>query len=136
MVPHTSGRFCGQEITSGGFEELQNGLVFPRRRVRNVNGMKLRQLRMITLSVHRRVNDGRRHRVEPDVIRRVFQCQRLTRRWHRRFRQHRQQFGRGAARLIHRSSRDAYHMPRILLLHLRNHLLRHVEEAGDVGIHH
>ncbi len=27
-------------------------------------------------------------------------------------------------------------MPRILLLHLRNHLLRHVEEAGDVGIHH
>ena len=27
-------------------------------------------------------------------------------------------------------------MPGILLLHLRNHLLRHVEEAGDVGIHH
>ena len=27
-------------------------------------------------------------------------------------------------------------MPRILLLHLRNHLLRHVKEAGDVRIHH
>ena len=26
-------------------------------------------------------------------------------------------------------------MPQILLLHLRNHLLRHVEEAGDIGIH-
>jgi hypothetical protein len=37
-------------------------------------GMKLRQLRMITLSVHRRVNDGRRHRVEPDVVRRVTQA--------------------------------------------------------------
>ena len=43
-------------------------------------GMKLRQLRMITLSVHRRVNNARRHRVEPDVVRRVFQRQRLTRR--------------------------------------------------------
>src|SRR6516225_3472946 len=41
-------------------------------------GTQLRQLRMITLSVHRRVNDGRRHRVEPDVVRRVFQRQRLT----------------------------------------------------------
>jgi hypothetical protein len=30
-------------------------------------GMKLRQLRMITLSVHRRV-DSRRHSVEPDVV--------------------------------------------------------------------
>src|SRR5215472_7935214 len=46
-------------------------------------GMKLCQLRMITLSVHRRVNDGRRHRVEPDVARRVFQRQRLTRSRHR-----------------------------------------------------
>src|SRR6266567_8435707 len=33
-------------------------------------GMKLRQLRMITLSVHRRVNNARRHRVEPNVVRR------------------------------------------------------------------
>ena len=41
-----------------------------------------------------------------------------------------------AAWLIHGGPRDAYHMLRILLLHLRNYLLRHVEEAGDVGIHH
>jgi hypothetical protein len=40
--------------------------------------MKLRQLRVITLSVHRRV-DSRRHRVEPDVVRRVLQRQRLAR---------------------------------------------------------
>lgn len=35
--------------------------------------VKLRQLRMISLSVHRRVNDGGRDRVETDVLRRVFQ---------------------------------------------------------------
>ena len=49
-------------------------------------GMKLRQLRMITLSVHRRVDDARRHRVEPAVVRRVFQRQRLTRSRHQRLR--------------------------------------------------
>jgi hypothetical protein len=36
-VPHANDRFRGQEIAAGGFEELQNSLVFPRGRVRYVN---------------------------------------------------------------------------------------------------
>ena len=98
--------------------------------------MKLRQRRMIILGMHRRVDDAGRDCVETDVVRRVLQRQRFAHRRHGRLRQHRQQSGRGAARLIREDRRDVHHMPRILLLHLRNHLLRHVEEAGDVGIHH
>ena len=98
--------------------------------------MKLRQRRMIILGVHRRVDDAGRHRVEPDIVRRVLKRQRLTHSRHWRLRQHRQNCGQGAARLIHEDRRDVHHMPRILLLHLRNHLLRHVEKAGDVGIHY
>ena len=38
--------------------------------------------------------------------------------------------------MIREDRRNVYHMPRTLLLHLRNHLLRHVEETGHIGIHH
>src|SRR5580704_13822837 len=79
-------------------------------------GMKLRQRRMISLVVHRRVDDAGRHCVEPDVVRRVFQRQRLTHSRHRRLRQHRQKCGRGAAWLIREYGRDVYDVPRILLL--------------------
>src|SRR5260221_4422838 len=51
-------------------------------------GMKLRQLRMITLSVNRRVNNAKRHRVESDGISRVFQRQSLTSSRQQRYLQH------------------------------------------------
>jgi hypothetical protein len=73
-------------IHSDVFARYERGVLEIEHRVADVRnfthpseGMKLRQLRMITLSVHRRVNDSRRHRVEPDVVRRVFQRQRLVR---------------------------------------------------------
>ena len=43
-------------------------------------GMKLRQRRMVLIGVHRRVDNAGRHRVEPDVVRRVLQRQRWKRR--------------------------------------------------------
>jgi hypothetical protein len=72
-------------IHSDVFARYEHGVLEIEHRVDDIRnlthpseGMKLRQLRMITLSVHRRV-DSRRHRVEADVVRRVFQRQRLAR---------------------------------------------------------
>ena len=102
----------------------------------STEGMELRQRRMIILGVHRRVDVAGRHRVEPDVVRCVLQCQSLTYGWHRRFRKHRQKSRHAAARLIREDCRDVHYMPRLLLLHLRDHLLRHEEVAGHIGVHY
>ena len=71
-------------IHSDVFARYERGALEIEHRVDNIRnfahpsqGMKLRQLRMISLSVHRRVNDSRRHRVEPDVVRRVFRANAL-----------------------------------------------------------
>src|ERR1700733_327191 len=78
-------------IQSDVFACYERGVLKIEYRVDNVRnlthsteGMELRQRRMIILGVHRRVDVAGRHGVEPDVVRRVLQCQSLTYGRHRR----------------------------------------------------
>jgi hypothetical protein len=73
-------------IHSDVFARYERGVLEIEHRVDDVRnfthpseGMKLGQHRMIILGVHRRVGVAGGHRVEPDVVRRVFQRQRLAR---------------------------------------------------------
>jgi len=91
---------------------------------------------MIILGVHRRVYGTGRYRVEPDVVGGVLQRQRFTNCGHGRLRKHGQKSAHTAARLVGQDRRDVNYVSRILLLHLRDHLLCHEEVTGHIGVHY
>ena len=98
--------------------------------------MELPQRLVIVVCVHWSVDNSRGHGVHADAAGGVLQCQSHAHSRHGRLRKHGQQSRRAGARLVRQDRRDVDDVSRILLPHLRDHLLRHEEETGHIGVHY